>query len=91
MTTNTCTPSSCTSTPHRNVAASVGVGVVVVASGASTSVAAVAHSIGAVDVSAPLGSGLVCVIAGTLAAVFTGSVRASDRSAPRTVARTHPA
>ena len=81
-----------TSTPsHRNGAATVGVGAVVGASGASTLVAAVAHSIGAVDVSAPLGSGLVCVIAGTFAAVLTGSVRASDRSAPRPVARTRPA
>ena len=80
--------------PHRNVAASVGeisVGVVVGASGVSTLVAAVAHSIGAADASAPLGSGLVCVIAGTLAVVFAGSVRASDRTASRPAARAHPA
>ena len=90
MTAITCTSTS----PRRNVAARVGaisVGVVVGASGTSTLVASVAHSIGAAEASAPLGSGLVCVIAGTLAAVFTGSVRASDRSAPRPVARTHPA
>ena len=88
MTATTCTSIS----PRRNVAASVGaLSVIVGASGASTLVAAVAHSIGAAEASAPLGSGLVCVIAGTLTAVFTGSVRASDRSAPRPVARTHPA
>jgi hypothetical protein len=63
------------------------------ATGAATLVCAVAHSVGATTASAPLGSGVACVIAGTFAAVFTGSgsVRTPDRPAPRPEARTHPA
>jgi hypothetical protein len=85
------TATTCTSHPSsRNIAVALGA-TGFGASGASTLIAAVAHSIGAADVSAPLGSGLGCVIAGTLAAVFTGSVRASDRPASRSEARTHGA